>query len=284
MLPNDVIESLPISIMGYQPVSGGDINSCYHVTTVADAYFLKVNDASVYPGMFEKEADGLAMLRANTPLKVPAVIACGTTSTNQYLLLEWITGGTGTGESAAVFGAGMALLHQCTQPLFGYLSSNYIGSLHQKNQPVATWAVFYAQQRILPLVKIVFDQSAFGKSDLKAADNCCNRLHTLIPVEPPALLHGDLWSGNYKTTTAGDTAIFDPAIYYGHQEMDIAMTRLFGGFSPAFYDGYQQVFPLQQGWEKRLPLMQLYPLLVHAILFGGHYISQCSDILRKWGG
>ncbi|MGC4235389.1 MAG: fructosamine kinase family protein, partial [Niabella sp.] len=153
------------------------------------------------------------------------------------------------------------------------------GGLQQVNTPCKSWADFYTNHRILPLVKTLADAKIFSAKDIKAAESFCASLDGFFPDEKPALLHGDLWGGNYFTTQNGLTSIFDPAVYYGHREMDIGMTRLFGGFSPEFYAGYNEIYPLKNGWEQRLGYSQLYPLLVHAVLFGGHYVSNVREIL-----
>ena len=114
------------------------------------------------------------------------------------------------------------------------------------------------------------------------AESLCNRFEQIFPKEPPALLHGDLWGGNYLIDSSGEVAIYDPAVYYGHREMDIGMARLFGGFDPRFYDQYNNTYPLENGWERRVGVTQLYPLLVHAILFGGHYINQARKIVKDF--
>ena len=133
----------------------------------------------------------------------------------------------------------------------------------------------------MPLVKLLVDAALFSAEDLQQAGTFCTAAGNLFPQEPPALLHGDLWAGNFMISKTGEAAIYDPAVYYGHREMDIGVTALFGGFSQAFYDGYNEVYPLQQDWRQRLPLTQLYPLLVHAVLFGGHYVDSARAILKK---
>ena len=131
-------------------------------------------------------------------------------------------------------------------------------------------------------MKKLFDAGDFSATDIRDADLFCNNLKTIFPSEPPSLLHGDLWAGNYMIISSGYAAIFDPAVYCGHREMDIGMTKLFGGFDQRFYDAYNETYPLEKQWQKRLPITQLYPLLVHAVLFGGHYISNVKDIVKQF--
>ncbi len=151
-----------------------------------------------------------------------------------------------------------------------------INTLHNE------WHSFYRECRIMPLVKKLFDAGNYTKADINYANSFCNNIKSIFPSEPPALLHGDLWGGNYLITSTGYAAIFDPAIYFGHREMDIGMTKLFGGFDARFYRAYDEVYPLAKGWEKRLAVTQLYPLLVHAVLFGGHYVSKTKEIIRQF--
>jgi protein-ribulosamine 3-kinase len=264
------------------PVHGGDINSAFCVHAENAKYFLKVNDASKYPEMFSKEAAGLNALRVASSFIVPAVIKCGIVGDQQYLLLEWIETGKANASFWENFGAALASLHQHTQQLFGWVDDNYIGSIIQSNDQHIQWHSFYANGRIMPLVKRLFDHAALSKQDLASADMFCKNLEQLMPNERPALVHGDLWSGNFMISENATAAIFDPAIYYGHREMDIGMTKLFGGFDHSFYDAYNNTFPLEKDWEKRLAVSQLYPVLVHAVLFGGHYINQARETIHRF--
>ena len=141
--------------------------------------------------------------------------------------------------------------------------------------------VFF-RERIEPLTKQAVDKGLLNNKYCSIFERVFNYTYDIFQHEPHSLLHGDLWSGNYFFTKQGHAAIYDPAIYYGHREMDLAMTKLFGGFTPAFYDGYQTEYPLQSGWKERQKLCQLYPLLVHAILFGGNYVRQAKSLLDRF--
>jgi fructosamine-3-kinase len=279
----ELIRTLVPGTVSSRPVFGGDINSAFQIEdTGGKKYFLKLNDAVRSPGMFEKEANGLSELKKGSSLYVPEVIRHGISGNYQYLLMEWIEKGPQSVNFWKSFGSGLADMHKVPQPFFGFTENNYIGSLVQVNSPAERWSVFYAQSRILPAVKQLFERRDFSKSDLSAAENFCNRINEIFPGEPPALLHGDLWSGNYMIAANGHAAIFDPAVYYGHREMDLGMTRLFGGFDLDFYRSYQAFYPLEKGWQDRLRYTQLYPLLVHSLLFGGHYIQSVKNVLRQF--
>ncbi len=263
-------------------IYGGDINQSYKLVTTRGNLFLKINSKQ-YSDMLQKEANGLLMLAAaNHTLTIPKVIHAGETSTHQYLLLNFLEPGQGTAKSAVQLGEGLAMLHTNNAAYFGLHESNYIGSLEQRNTPCGTWHEFYITQRLQPFIQKAFDKNLLDKNDLAAAENLYKKLPHIFPKEKPALLHGDLWSGNYMYTANGSPAIFDPAVYYGHREMDIAMTMLFGGFDAGFYAAYQLLYPLQSGWQQRVALCQLYPLLVHLLLFGSAYYGRVKDVLKKF--
>jgi len=278
----NIFNTCGLVVTRYEPVHGGDINDCYCLYSSNAKYFLKVNDADRYPAMFEKEAHGLNHLHNNCALTIPRVIRSGFAGQEQWLLLEWLEQGSPKKDYWQHFGEGLANMHRQPQPWFGLEEDNYIGSLPQCNTKHGAWHLFYAGCRIMPLVEILLNTGAFSKQDATSAAAFCKKPEQLFPVEPPALLHGDLWSGNCLITATGYTALFDPALYYGHREMDIGMTCLFGGFDTSFYDAYNAVYPLAPGWQERLPLTQLYPLLVHAVLFGGHYVGKAREIIRRF--
>lgn len=281
----NIFDHCGLAITHYEPVHGGDINHSYRLHSRDAKYFLKVNDAQLYPGMFEKEANGLNALRnaiESPTLMIPLVIKQGTIERQQYLLLEWIEPGRPQHNFWENFGAALAMMHKQPQSYFGWQEENYIGSLPQYNDQHDSWHSFFSACRIIPLVKLLQGTGAFGQQDVSNAESLCKRVNEFFPPEPPALLHGDLWSGNFMITTYGNAAMYDPAVYYGHREMDMAMTKLFGGFNPQFYEAYNEVYPLERNWVQRLPLTQLYPLLVHAILFGGHYVSQAREVINRF--
>lgn len=275
-----IFDDAGLTVTRYEQVHGGDINKAYCLHTTAGQYFLKVNDAALYPKMSEQEATGLDELRKQGELLVPEVVQVGEAGSLQYLLLEWIEKGTAKPGFWEEFGRGLAMIHKQEQPFFGWKTDNYIGRLPQCNTKHTTWDEFYTECRIMPMVEILFNKGDFKKEDTAAAGSFCNQLDKLYPVEHPALLHGDLWSMNFTVSAKGHPVIFDPSVYYGHREMDLGMTKLFGGFDRRFYAAYNEVYPLEYDWENRLKLSEAYPLLVHAVMFGGIYTSKARDILR----
>lgn len=262
-------------------VYGGDINETYRLTTNKGDFFIKLND-SVHGDMFDKELESLRLLKNAVNGLFPETILAGTALKKIFLVLKFLEKGNITPASWRNFAQQLASLHIQTHNRYGLPFNNYIGSLQQRNTFENTWPEFYANHRILFLVRKAVDQSRLDNKDASLAEKLCQRLTDLVPEEKPALLHGDLWSGNFMVTDTGNIKIFDPAIYYGHREMDIAMTMLFGGFDRSFYHHYNDFYPLEKNWQQRIDLCQLYPLLVHCILFGGHYVGAVKSIIRKY--
>jgi fructosamine-3-kinase len=269
-------------IVHADPIGGGSINDAFRLDTKAGLFFVKANTSDRFSSMFEAEADGLRRLAGTEGLCVPHVIASGESQHRAYLLLEWVEPGIKNGAFWELLGTGLARLHGRTSSRFGLDRDNYIGSLKQVNAPRDQWDTFFIDCRLEPLTRMARDSGRLDEADAFRFERLYGKLPHLFPLEPAALLHGDLWSGNVLCDAASRAVLIDPAVYYGHREMDLGMTRLFGGFDPDFYAAYQAYHPLEQGWEERMPLAQLYPLLVHAVLFGGSYTADARAILRKF--
>lgn len=263
-------------------VGGGSINEAYRLDTRKGIFFVKINSAKKYPQMFEKEALGLKLLRETNTLEVPEVIATGNTGEETFLLLPYIFSKAMLSNFWSLFGEQLAALHSHTQPVFGLDHDNYIGSLVQTNGMHDSWIPFFIEERLEPQLRLARNQGRVGSSTTQAFQRFYNRLDELFPAEPPALLHGDLWSGNFMVGEQGEPVLIDPAVYYGHREMDLAMSQLFGGFSPSFYEAYHAHCPLKKGWQKRLDYCNLYPLMVHVNLFGGSYLESVKAILNPF--
>lgn len=273
-----IIQSqLDLTITAGKPISGGDINKAAKIETASgDRFFLKWNNSSP-EHMFEAEANGLKLLdSALTDLIIPEVFLIG----DDFLLLEFIEEAN-TGSSFD-FGVQLAKLHKKTNELFGLDHPNYIGRLPQHNKYYPDWMGFFIRERLEPQVKMAIDTGKLDPEFSSIFDRVMNYTYVVFPDEPPSLLHGDLWGGNYLFNTEGKACIYDPAVYFGHREMDLAMTRLYGGFDQDFYQGYNEEYPLEAGFEERFKLCNLYPILVHANLFGGHYIGQASTLLKRF--
>lgn len=292
MLPDELKKSVedtltsqfekPVEISEIRSLGGGCINEVYSLQTNSGKYFIKYNSAAAFPGMFEKEAVGLKILADTKTIDIPEVICSGEIGTNAYLILQFIETGLISGNFWNDFGTRLADLHRNTSEYFGLDHDNYIGSLVQNNTPHSDFISFFISQRIEPQLKEARNKGAFNQSETRYFDSLFNSIHNIIPVEKPSLIHGDLWSGNYMVSANGSPCLIDPAVYYGHREADIAMTQLFGGFQPEFYHAYNQAWPMEKGWQKRMDIFNLYPLLVHVNLFGGSYARQVLQIIRQF--
>jgi protein-ribulosamine 3-kinase len=263
-------------------VGGGSINETFRLTTSIGYYFLKYNFADRFPGMFENEAKGLEILRNGCLLTIPSVIGFDKEEIYSFLLLELITPASKTLNFWQDFAQGLAALHRNTSDYYGLDLDNYMGSLSQSNRQHKDWNSFFIEERLEKQVKLGRDNGEIPLSIVHHFEKLYRVLPEIVPGEPPALLHGDLWSGNFMTGPDGKACLIDPAVYYGHRESDIAMTQLFGGFSSEFYTEYNRAFPLAKGWEKRVDILNLYPLLIHVNLFGGGYLGQVKRIVERF--
>lgn len=279
---SSLLQHLGLHPTRVSPVHGGDINQAFKVFRGDQAFFIKINQAAAFPGMMEKEARGLDALRKESLFRIPAVEAVGEWQGLQWLLLEWLTPAPRQTDFWKRFGEALAHQHLLQQSAFGWTEDNYIGRLPQSNRTHANWTDFYLQERIRPLVQLLVDTKQFSAEMFNRLEKLQNVIQNEFPTEAPALLHGDLWSGNFSCTGDGYPTIFDPAVYAGHREMDIGMTQLFGGFDSSFIEAYHHYYPLEQNWRKRLPLTQLYPILVHAVLFGGQYVQEARSIISGY--
>ena len=263
-------------------LSGGDINDVYEVIVPRGEYVVKVNDDEKFPGMLAYEAIGLSTLAMSMSVATPKVYECGGIDGKQFLVLEKIWTLDSVDKTWVQFGRDLAKMHQTSSENFGFESDNYIGSLVQKNELKKTWTEFLITQRLQPMLELAVNQGDVNYVEAKIFDSLFLKLDELIPKEKPALLHGDLWSGNFLVGPAEEAVLIDPAVYYGHREMDLAMMHLFGGFSPKLFDAYHEIYPLENGWKDRVELNQLYPLLVHVNLFGRSYWDRVKKIVEGY--
>jgi protein-ribulosamine 3-kinase len=270
-----------VHIQSIEALGGGDINFVYKIITNIDTYAVKWNYANKFPAMFEAEASGLQLLKSAAALEVPEVIAFSEIENYSFLLLKFINSGKRRPDFWEDFGHKLAALHRKSNSYFGLETDNYIGSLQQCNVRKDSWASFFIEERLQPMIKRAKDHGLIDNSLLAQFDKLFSKMDALFPHEVPALLHGDLWSGNFMVGSDGSACLIDPAVYYGHREMDIAMTKLFGGFDSDFYNAYNDVFPMEKGWQQRMDYCNLYPLMVHVNLFGSGYVNAVKNILQK---
>lgn len=272
-----IAEENNLNLINSPPLSGGDINDVFLLKCASKKYVVKTNNASKFPRMFEAEAKGLDLLRGSNSFKTPSIINFGTIENTSYLLLEHITEGATSKTFWEQFAENLATLHKTTQPNFGLDHDNYIGSLPQYNGTETSAADFYINQRLEPQFKLAKDRG-FEFSNL---DAFYKQVSSEIPNEPPALIHGDLWGGNYMVSENGIPVLIDPAVSFAPREMDLAMMQLFGGFSEEVFNHYHSFFPLENNWKQRVSLWQLYYLLVHLNLFGSGYLSRVQNVMKK---
>ena len=269
-------------ILEIEPISGGDINEARVIKTKDGLYFLKFNSSDQAYEMFSSESMGLNKLRSTQTIKIPDVISYGKAEQSAFLILEYIEPDTISQQSFERLGEQLAQLHKNTAPEFGLRINNFIGTLFQRNNQHQSWPKFFIYERLLPQLKSAFEKNLIDKHTMKKFEMLYLRIEQICPVEPPALIHGDLWKGNFLIEKNNTPVLFDPSISFSHREMDLAMTKLFGGFEPCFYEAYQNVFPLAPNFEERMEVYQLYYLLVHLNLFGVSYLSSIENILKRF--
>ena len=279
-----VAAALGSDIASHRSIGGGSINEAF-ACLLSDGrdVFVKTNRGTD-PRMFPCEARGLAWLAEANAVRVPKVLAVNDVDAGEQLLvLELLVAGRRQKDYEERLGRGLARLHRFGAPSFGFFEDNFLATLAQDNSERDDWASFYVEQRLEPLVRRAVDHGHVGASWPRKFDRIFANMAQLAgPAEPPARLHGDLWSGNLHADAAGGPVILDPAVYGGHREIDLAMLRLFGSPSPRFFDAYDEVYPRAPGHADRVKLYQLYPLLAHVNLFGGGYVGSTEAALAAY--
>lgn len=262
-------------------IHGGSINRAYVCGDATQQYFVKTNAASL-AAMFAAEAEGLLELAQSDVVRVPEPFCWGVAGNDAYLVLEFIELDAATALSSHALGTCLAQLHRTTAPQFGWRRDNTIGSTPQKNAWRDSWEIFWREQRLGYQIQRAIEHGHSG-----ALIDKLDQVNDAVPLllsghrPAPSLLHGDLWGGNVAADTQGQPVIFDPAIYYGDRETDLAMTELFGGFSARFYQAYRSAYPLGAGYEVRRTLYNLYHVLNHLNLFGGGYAHQAEQMAER---
>ena len=273
-------EILNEKIVSNSAIGGGSIaNSQIVQTGSGEKYFVKSYGSNA--SILKNEANGLNELAKSTLIRIPKVIAM----TDDFLLLEYIETGMRVNNFSELFGQQFAKMHRITSEKFGFYENNFIGSTPQINVPEKeSWLEFFWEDRLLFQFKLA-ERNGYVNSEFRSL---YQKLEGVIPSilsgteEEPTLLHGDLWSGNYMVDENGNPVLIDPAVYYGHREADLAMTRMFGGFDSKFYSSYNEEFPLPEDWEYRVNLYMLYHVMNHLNLFGTGYYSQFISIIKNY--
>lgn len=245
-------------------------------------FFIKWNTARALPEMFTAEAKGLEIISSTGCFRVPKVVAVHEGTLFSCIIMEIINSGPRSADYWSKLAENMACMHQVTQPYYGLDHDNYIGSLPQYNTYKKEWLEFFVELRLEPQLKIAYDAGRLDQADQEKFDRFKQLLPGLLCIEKPALTHGDLWSGNLMIGEEGAPALIDPAVAYVHREMEIAFTRLFGGFDQEFYEVYQDIFPMEKGYMERFEIYNLYPLMVHLNLFGGGYYRQVMQSVSNF--
>ncbi len=295
---------LPAGASEVRRVGGGDINEAFRVVLADGREAFVKTRADAAPGEYRAEAAGLEWLAQPGALRTPRVLDVD----DRYLALEWIVCGRLSEAGAEELGRGLAETHGAGAPRFGGFGEASAGEaggvgdtgdggdtrvratarlswLELSNEPCEDWPAFYAQRRLLPLSRLARERGVCSATGVAAVERVCSRLDELCgPREPPARLHGDLWSGNVLGAEDGRPWLIDPSAYGGHREIDLAMLRLFGAPSERVFWAYEEVTPLADGWRERVELCQLPALLVHALLFGGSYGAAVERVALRYAG
>ncbi|WP_372734781.1 fructosamine kinase family protein [Nocardioides sp.] len=267
------------AVVATAPVAGGDTATATKLRLSNGTTAIMKTIAHPPAGFFAAEARGLRWLAEAGGAAVPEVLAVD----EGCLIIRWVEPGKASAEAAAAFGQALAITHQAGAPSFGGTHDGFIGPLPLPNRPTETWAEFYAVRRVLPYLKLARDRGHVTDEDAAAVEAVIGKLNDLVPAEAPARLHGDLWNGNALWGQDGQVWLIDPAAYGGHREIDLAMLSLFGmPHLQRVFDTYNEASPLAPGWEDRMALHQLFPLLVHAANFGGGYGARAGEAARRY--
>ncbi len=262
-------------------LGGGCINAAAMVEDGTRRYFVKLNDR-VHADMFAAEAEGLTELTSANAVRVPSPLCHGVSGDRAFLVMEYLALVGGDGAAQERLGRELAKLHRKTQRQFGWARNNTIGSTPQINTESPDWIAFYRDHRFGFQLGLAADHGHGGELERLGERLMAGLAAFFTSYRPlPSLLHGDLWGGNQSALEDGTPVIFDPAVYYGDREADLAMTELFGGFSRRFYDAYREAWPLDAGYGVRKQLYNLYHVLNHLNLFGGGYGSQAQTLMRR---
>ena len=259
-------------------IAGGCINEARRLeSTTGEVYFVKANSAD-FLRLFEAEAKALTEIASTRTVRVPDPVCHGISGNQSFLVMEFLETGRDGGSAQRKLGQDLARLHRMEQPHFGWKIDNAIGATHQPNPASDDWITFYREHRLVHQ----FDLAQKKGQSFHGVESLIKRLPDLFgEYKPwPSLLHGDLWGGNFSVDTEGQPYVFDPASYYGDREADIAFTYMFGGFSKDFYKGYEEIFPLDPGFEIRKTLYNLYHELNHYNLFGGGYARSAQSSIN----
>jgi fructosamine-3-kinase len=274
------VTGVPFENVRQRSVGGGCINTAFVMSDSSRQFFVKTNRAALAP-MFEAEFDGLKEIVETHTIKAPEPVCFGEDGSLAYLVMEYLPTGGGDGRSNEKLGENLAAMHKVTREHYGWFRDNTIGSTPQINEPADDWVSFWRDRRLAFQLELAANNGYGGRLQQKG-ERLLGKLDAFFSQSPKAsLLHGDLWSGNYAIADGGEPVIFDPAVYYGDREADLAMTELFGGFPAGFYAAYNNSYPLDEGYAVRKTLYNLYHIINHLNLFGGGYGGQAERMIEQ---
>jgi fructosamine-3-kinase len=272
---------IPFSVQRVGQIGGGCISQGHRIESSNQYFFVKINSSDNF-SMFEAEASGLQEIYNSRTLRVPVPICWGRNESRSWLVMEFLERGSAGREGAESLGRGLASMHRFSSEKFGWVRDNTIGTTPQFNRLSSNWIQFWRDQRLGYQLQLAKANGYTGKLQ-PLGERLMAELDAFFmdTLTVPSLLHGDLWSGNYTFDSAGQPVLFDPAIYYGDREADLAMTELFGGFPTNFYAAYRETYPLDPGYVIRKDLYNLYHILNHLNLFGEGYLNQAEEMMEK---
>lgn len=277
-----VTKLLGTELLNVNRLSGGDVGQLYLIDTSDCKYVLKMQSGAHADAMLSAEKEGLEFIHRTNTLLTPKVRMLDRYDDSAFLLLEYIEVKDPEDEDFISFGRQLAEFHNCSGDQFGWSHHNFIGLLRQSNKQHLKWGDFYLSERIVPQMRYAVDHGWLSAAESPEEEKWDSLCANLLPDILPSLLHGDLWSGNFLIRKDGIPFLIDPAVYYGHSEIDLAMSKLFGGFPSVFYDAYYEVRKSDPGEAEREALYQLYFLLVHLNMFGKAYKQSVLGILDKF--
>lgn len=277
-----ISDQIQSQITAFRPVSGGDISSAYLLKTQSQKFLLKVNSKSSAKTMFDAEQQGLRAIESTKTIAVPHVHLVDELDSIAFLLMDFVESRRPNAKDYTHFGRDLANMHLVSNDQFGFSTDNFIGSLPQSNAWHADWAEFYWDERIAPQLELTKKNKGLEEKYIPSKESALIIFRQVFGEVKPSLLHGDLWGGNYLIAADGTPYLIDPAVCYGHSMMDVAMSRLFGGFDAEFYDSYHQIIPQPEFYGEQIDIYQLYYLLVHLNLFGRSYRSSVVNILERY--
>ncbi|HNQ12472.1 MAG TPA: fructosamine kinase family protein [Bacteroidia bacterium] len=269
-------------LQSIQQLGGGSINQVYKVKYRNQFFVIKQNSSTKFPGMFEREAEGLGLLKQYSSFTIPDVIGYTDFENNSFLVLEYIASSAPSNIFFEIFAQQLAQLHQNSSPFFGLHHNNYMGSLQQSNSESKSFYDFFLQERLIKLCSKALEKNLISNKTIRSIERAWESKKEQFEERKPQFIHGDLWSGNYLVNEKGEPCLIDPAVYFGIGELDIAMSKLFGGFDQKFYQVYNEINPPGYEYDEVIELLTLYPLLVHLILFGTSYLAPIEQIVKRY--